>query len=81
MGIESIIAGIVIGLFEALIFKWAWWKRHVPLRNAVKAMVTSIKGQAATAVANRVKRTLDKNPRARKVLDEVISEAHANVPN
>jgi len=78
---ESMFAGLIFGFVEAVFFRWIWGKKHTPLREATVEIVKVIKTQAEPALANRIKRSLDKNPKAREVLDVVIAEAHANVPN
>lgn len=76
---EKILAGIVVGIIEAIIFGVFWKKKVGPLRVAAKMMVTAVKDQAATAVADQVKKVTAGNPAAKAVLDVIIKEAHANI--
>lgn len=78
---ESMFAGLIVAFVEAIFFRWIWGKKHTPLREATAEIVKVVRRQAEPALAREIKRSLDKNPKAREVLDVVIAEAHANVPN
>jgi predicted transcriptional regulator len=76
---EGLIGAIVVGILEAVIFKVLWKKKAGPVRDALKTVVTAVKGTGATIVAKQVKKVTDKNPAMKKALDKIINEAHAYI--
>jgi len=76
---ESIFGTIIVGVIEAIIFGVIWKKKASPVRDALKTVVTAVKGTGATIVAKQVKKVTDKNPAMKKALDKIINEAHAYI--
>ena len=76
---ETVIGTVIVGIVEAIIFRWLWKKKASPVREALKVVVGAVKKKGADMVAAEVKKVLAKNPKVKDALDSIIDEAHARI--